>query len=141
VAYVVDASVAVKWLVTEDETDQAVALLQSGADLYAPILMQQEVSNTLWKKCRAGNISVADATNRIERLPKYVRPIAVEPDLVATFQLAIGIDHPVYDCVYLQAAIESGLPLITADRALARRARGLQGAAVILLSEWTRSVR
>jgi predicted nucleic acid-binding protein len=33
-------------------------------------------------------------------------------------ELSLGLRHPVYDCVYLAAAMAHGAPLLTADRAL-----------------------
>ena len=44
-AYVVDASVALKWLVVEEDAAKAVDLLQSGADLFAPRLIIDEIAN------------------------------------------------------------------------------------------------
>jgi predicted nucleic acid-binding protein len=141
VAYIVDASVAVKWFVNEEGTAQALGLLRSGSELYAPALMQQEVANTLWKKCRAGLLSAADASERIDRLPGYIRPMASEPDLAEAFRIATDIDHPVYDCLYVQASIESRLPLITADRRLFLRAGRLMQAVIYELSQWSSSSR
>jgi len=54
-AYIVDASVALKWLVVEENAAQAVSLLQSGSDLFAPRLIIDEVANALWKNV-VGNI-------------------------------------------------------------------------------------
>lgn len=53
---VVDASVAVKWLVAEEGSDVANRLLTDGGDLYAPRLMASEVANALWRKARLGEI-------------------------------------------------------------------------------------
>lgn len=53
---VVDASVAVKWLVAEEGSDAADRLLTDGDDLYAPRLMASEVAKTLWRKARLGEI-------------------------------------------------------------------------------------
>ncbi len=38
--------------------------------------------------------------------------------------LALDLDHPVYDCVYLALAIARDLPLVTADRRLIAAAQG-----------------
>ena len=51
---VVDASVAVKWLVTEPDSDIARELAAGGDDLHAPRLMTSEIANTLWRKTRSG---------------------------------------------------------------------------------------
>ena len=54
--FVVDASVAVKWLVVEEDTEVAQEVAASGHDLHAPRLMASEVANTVWHKARAGEI-------------------------------------------------------------------------------------
>ena len=53
---VVDASVATKWLVPEDNSDIANDLTVAGHELLAPRLMAFEVGNTLWRKARRGEI-------------------------------------------------------------------------------------
>ena len=59
--FVVDASVAVKLLVDEPDSDAARALTASGEELHAPRLMASEVANALWRKARLGQIERADA--------------------------------------------------------------------------------
>jgi predicted nucleic acid-binding protein len=44
---VVDASVAVKWYLSEDHTDAAEKLLDGGFDLHAPELIFTELGNVL----------------------------------------------------------------------------------------------
>ena len=46
---VIDASIAIKWVVEEDGTPQALALRQK-AKLIAPELLVGECANILWKK-------------------------------------------------------------------------------------------
>jgi predicted nucleic acid-binding protein len=58
--YVVDASIAVKWLVTENFSEQAVRLLDEELTLIAPELLFAEVGNALWVMCRRGIITKAD---------------------------------------------------------------------------------
>ena len=53
---VVDASVAVKWLIAEENSDAAHRLAASGDDLHAPRLMASEIANALWRKARMGEI-------------------------------------------------------------------------------------
>ena len=47
---VVDASVAVKWLVEEEGSASAERLLEGDHDLHAPRLMVPEIANALWRK-------------------------------------------------------------------------------------------
>ena len=53
---VVDASVAVRWLVAEEGSEAAHRLAASGDDLHAPRLMVSEIANALWRKARLGEI-------------------------------------------------------------------------------------
>ena len=55
--YVVDASIAVKWLVREPLHEVAMTLIDEDIALHAPSLILAEIGNTLWKKMRRGEIS------------------------------------------------------------------------------------
>jgi predicted nucleic acid-binding protein len=125
-AYVVDASVAVKWLVSEDLSEVAVSLLERGASLMAPDLIHAEVANALWAAARRGNLTPADVD---EALASFARaPIAVPSPLRGlipmAFRLATDLDHPVYDCIYLALALQQGHPLVTADERFLRAVAG-----------------
>ena len=66
---VVDASLAVKWLVEEDDSDKAHAALQSwvAQDItrIAPHLMPFEVANALHRRVLRGELNVGDSTRMI----------------------------------------------------------------------------
>jgi predicted nucleic acid-binding protein len=136
-AYIVDASVALKWLVVEEDTARAVDLLQSGSDLFAPRMIVDEVANALWKKCRRQQLKPPEALERIRLLPRYFKSLFDMSDADIVLDLAITIDHPVYDCFYLQAARDRGLPLVTADQSLSRKASLVPAVTVYDLSQWT----
>lgn len=116
---VVDTSVAVKWVVPEDGagieagTEAALALL-SGS-LAAPDCLRGEFANAMFKKVRRGEIGQEQAQAAFAVLPETLAffPAAdlVEPAL----QLAFDLGHPVHDCIFLVAAIQRGVPLVTAD--------------------------
>ena len=63
---VVDASLAVKWLVNEVDTDRALALarswVRSGIQPMAPYLMPVEVSNALYRRVSLKQMPILDAT-------------------------------------------------------------------------------
>ena len=115
--YVVDASVAVKWVVAEEFSDTAASLLTDGATLAAPALIFAEAASALWALRRRGEINAADVAVAVDALK--AAPLAIPftmPQLAATAtQLAIDIDHPVYDCFYLALAVQTCYPLVTAD--------------------------
>ena len=57
---VIDASIAIKWVVEEDGTDLTLALRQK-ARLMAPDLMVAECANILWKKVQRKELSNDEA--------------------------------------------------------------------------------
>ena len=69
---VVDASLAVKWLVREDDTDKALAMLRAWYDdevtPAAPHLLPFEVANALHRKVLRGQLSVGDSARMILQL-------------------------------------------------------------------------
>ena len=67
---IVDASVAVKWVVDEPDGDVAEALLEQR--LAAPTLWLAEAANALWSKCRRKHITeqeVHDACRMLVQAP------------------------------------------------------------------------
>ncbi len=116
--YVVDASVAVKWLVTEAYSEQAVRLLRGGITCIAPDLLFAEAGNALWAMCRRGDFNkddYAEAMNVLKEAPVAV-PVSTSSLIGAAGRLALDLDHPVYDCVYLALALQEGYPVVTADK-------------------------
>jgi predicted nucleic acid-binding protein len=113
---VVDASVAVKWVLRE-EHDATARRLLSNRRLLAPHLLWAEVGNTLWKRHRRRESSVEEVLRMIadvRRLP--VTTFAHWPLLPAALDLAIALDQTVYDCLYLALAETRSSVMVTADR-------------------------
>ena len=116
---IVDASVAVKWLFTEEGTVESRQLLAHRIVLYAPDFILTEVANVIWKKAQRKEI--ADPQPYLEELARLPDVVVLYPsaDLVAhAAAIALKIGHPVYDCLYLACAEVEGSPLITADAKL-----------------------
>ena len=128
-AYVVDASVAIKWVIPEPGTEAALALL--GHELIAPDLWVAECADILWRKQRLGEISAQEAglaARLLERAEIDLVPMRRLLDRATA--LAIALDHPAYDATYLALAETTGRTFVTADPQLARKAAG--GAARVL---------
>lgn len=112
---VVDASVALKWVLSEPGAEVAEALLDE--ELVAPALWLVEAANALWRRSLRGEISAEEARERLGEL--YNAPVtttAIETDLAAAADLALALGHPVYDCLYLALAIRESTYVITADQ-------------------------
>jgi predicted nucleic acid-binding protein len=136
---VVDASVALKWLVPESLSDAAENVLDANEDLVAPDLLLVEAANALWKKVRRREMTDPDASEVLAVLGTMrleLRPTA--PHLDRALKLASALDHPVYDCVYLALAESARARLVTDDASLVRRVRRRRGMpSVIALSTFS----
>jgi predicted nucleic acid-binding protein len=127
---VVDASVALKWYLPERGAEGAGRLLAAAIDgsreLLAPELIAAELANVLWKKVRRGECGAEEAGELLALFsvdaPRLLETLPLAP---RALELALRLGQPVYDCLYLAAAIENEASLATADAALARRARGV----------------
>ena len=118
---VVDASVALKWVLDEPGSEAAVALRDH--ELIAPALWLAEAANALWRKARTGEITAEEANARLSELRKApVASLSMEPHLERALMLAIEIGHPIYDCIYLALALHHGTHVVTADRRFAAAA-------------------
>jgi predicted nucleic acid-binding protein len=115
---VVDASVAVKWVVEEEGTTRAVAL-RSSFVFTAPELILAECANILWKKAQRGELTRPQAVLAARLLEQSGVDFVTLQGLSETAtQLALELSHPAYDCVYLALASRRGLRFVTADRRL-----------------------
>lgn len=116
--YVVDASVAVKWIVTETFSEQAVQLLDMDLTLIAPELLFAEATNALWAMCRRGDITKADLAEAMDvlRMAPIEVPVPMRQLAASAARLAADLDHPAYDCFYLALSVQEQHPVVTADR-------------------------
>ena len=127
-ATVLDASVAVRWLVTESGSADAAALLARPTRWIAPRLMLTEVAGALHRKVAAGKLREMLASEALEELlgtvsAGEIRLAQDERVLVAAFALAMLLKHSVPDCMYLALAEQESAGLATADHALAALAQ------------------
>lgn len=125
---VVDASVAVKWLVAEADEDAAEQLLLSDDELAAPLLLRVEVTAAIARKARFQEITVDDASAAIELWSSIlggsdISLMAEDDDLHGALKLSLELNHPLQDCIYLALAKRLDAPLVTADHRFAAKAR------------------
>ncbi|MFG1479954.1 type II toxin-antitoxin system VapC family toxin [Xanthobacter sp. V4C-4] len=135
---IVDASVAVKWCVEEEEADIAEIVLRSAKEIRAPRLLFGEVANAIWKKVWRGDLLPRTGMEAISLLPGCIHTVVDKDELLFTaLEIAVTYNHPVYDCVYIACAREFDLPLVTADARLLRKFRSSPyGPSILLLSDW-----
>ena len=119
----IDASVAIKWVVQEAGTEQALALKRDHR-MAAPDLLMAECANILWKKAARTELTpeqAAFAARLLERAD--IELVPMRSLLEAATRLALDLDHPAYDCIYLALALQDRAPLVTADARMLARIR------------------
>ena len=119
---VVDTSVVFKWFVPEPDSDAAAALI--GQDMIAPALLLLECGNAFWKKIRQDEETVENAATALASLPRFVTIEPDEPIAQTAFALAVQLQHPIYDCMFLALAERRNVALATADLKLMERCAG-----------------
>ena len=126
--YVIDASVACRFLLVEDLSDKAELVLESflegSCDLKAPKLIVYEVGNTLWKAVNQGLIEAEEAREKISYLVKLkIDSIELDEKMHKSILVwSVKNDATYYDEAYVVSSKFSGATLLTADDALYRKA-------------------
>ena len=90
----------------------------------APDLLIAECANALWKKVRRKELSTQEASLAARLLQRA--DIELEPmrDLIEpATRLAVALDHPAYDCLYLALAEVNESEFVTADETFCRKVR------------------
>jgi predicted nucleic acid-binding protein len=114
--FVVDANVAIKWVLTEIHSDTATRLLDNSYELLVPDFFFSEVGNVLWKRVRRGEINPETANAYLNAiLDVDLRTFNSQRLISQALEIAIVVQQAVYDCVYLTLAIVNQCQMVTAD--------------------------
>src|SRR5215472_17624362 len=93
---VVDASVAVKWILPEEGHEDALRLQEryqdEKVDLVAPYLLVSETASVLWKRSRRGDLSPHDAQRCFHQFLQD-SPILLDSAGVSISALALALAH------------------------------------------------
>jgi len=118
----VDASLAAKWALAEDDSDLALLLYsqRSTDGIVAPAFMPVEVTNAIWKRVVRAQFSLSDAQEALADFVDFrVDLIAANRVHQEALGLAARFSRPnVYDMHYVALAQIAGCDLWTADRRL-----------------------
>lgn len=129
---VVDASIALKWVIDESDSDTAEALLAMWNNeeivMLAPILLVYEVANILYQNVRKGKITLRRAKEALEEILLIGLELDFSQDpalAMRAMELAAQYNLPaVYDPQYLALAESKGCEFWTADTRLWNSIRG-----------------
>jgi predicted nucleic acid-binding protein len=126
-AYVVDASVVVKWYLTEEEAaDKAASLLdllyRERVVLSAPSLIMYEVPRSFHRAVRQRRITRHLAEQHLARFLQLQLIIVDRPEVLSeAMRIAEEYRCNFYDACYLALAELLGLPFLFADDKLERQ--------------------
>lgn len=126
--YVLDSSVALKWVLPEADSGRAIRLrdeYRNGLhELLAPDIFPPEIANALASAERQKRIRIGESyiyLNDVLSAAPAQRPSA--PLLARAMEIAIASKRAVYDCIYLALAETEACELVTADDQFARGLR------------------
>lgn len=114
---VLDASVAIKWYIRENDSDAAQKLLDSDVMFFAPDLFLAEVVGALIRQHREyRQLTKDDVRLAIEDVLRVgIEMVPSRVLLPRAAEIAIELGHPVRDCFYLALAERWDTVMITAD--------------------------
>jgi len=129
-AFVVDCSVAMAWLFSDEATPKTAALLNRLATETAlvPAWWFIEITNVLAMAERKGRITPAQSDAFVADLGKLgIERDDEAPDRAFTYLLTLCRRHRLtsYDAIYLDLAVRHNLPLATLDEDLRKSAKKL----------------
>lgn len=120
---VVDASVAVQWVLPEPQTPKAVRLrneFRAGFhELLAPDIFPAEVAHALTRAERKGILRPGLSVRRLNSVlsdPPALHPYL--PLLGQAVAISSATRQGLYDCLYVALALREGCDLVRADRKL-----------------------
>lgn len=115
---ILDASAAIEVVLHRPKADTIAGVLRSADLTVAPDLYVSEITNAIWKYVRAGG-------NPDEYAGILLDAVQIVDDLIPStelfreaFDLSTQHLHPVYDSMYLVAAIRNQASLLTLDKRL-----------------------
>lgn len=121
---VVDASLAIKWVIDEPYTSEALALLSEWGtrqvSIIAPSLLTFEAVNAIYKRVSRNQLSLGEARRALADLLLITPVLDHEPDIhIRALELAHQFNQRAsYDAHYLALAGREGCPYWTADERL-----------------------
>ncbi len=129
---IVDASIAIKWVLAEVDSFRAETLLaewiKTGIKIFAPDLLAYELTNALYRKVRKGEITLERAKEALEEISHTEITFNFSSDFALStraIELASFFNLPAtYDSHYLALAEHKGCELWTADMRMWNSVKG-----------------
>jgi predicted nucleic acid-binding protein len=127
--FVLDCSVAAKWVLPEPDRSPALALFERYASgdvlLIAPDILLAEFASLVAKRNRRTQISTEQAREAFSLMTKCAPQLFdTHPRLYRALDLSLRDQLSLWDSIYLALALERDCPVLTADLRLFRAGKG-----------------
>ncbi len=123
---VIDASVALKWVLDEPDSHFAEALVRSSEDLLVPDFWLGEATNVLWLQVRRKLMTAQEAREGLALLRAQIEPTpTADLDLHdVALEIGLAINHSPYDTLYVAFALAMGAAaVVVADGSFVKSMR------------------
>lgn len=117
--FVIDCSVAAKWLFLEEGSLKAENLLEELSFFFVPDLFVVEIDAVISKKVRQREISSEEAFQKtVERKKLPYKILGYNDISKLAFEISVSLPVTLYDATYIATAIEKHGVVYTADQRL-----------------------
>jgi|AntRauTorcE11898_2_1112593.scaffolds.fasta_scaffold08513_3 predicted nucleic acid-binding protein len=119
--YVLDASLAAKWIFLEKDSDKAEQLLETHFGFIVPDLFYVEMDSIIGKKVRKNELDASEAPQKREQVRRIATDVIYHKTVAdLAFEISISLPVTLYDAFYLSLAVEKKTVMWTADDRLVR---------------------
>jgi predicted nucleic acid-binding protein len=133
--FVIDCSVAIKWLFLEKGSDQSEKLIGKFSTFLIPALFLIEMDAVITKKVRIGELKAEKALDKSKAVRKLPFQIVEYDEIFSLiFDLATSLPITLYDATYVATAIEYNAVVYTADQRL------VNGLSNTMLNQYVKSI-
>lgn len=133
--FIIDTSVAAKWLFLEEGSDEAETLLEQFSFFFVPDLFLVEIDSVIAKKVRKNEITTDEALTIKDKKGELPYRVIEYSDISRlAFEISISLPVTIYDATYVATAIEKHGLVYTADQRL------INGLSNTSLSKYIRSI-
>jgi predicted nucleic acid-binding protein len=123
---ILDTSAALCVAIRGEQSLQLMPVLEAASSVLCPQFARVEMGNALWKYIRWQGLPLDTALQHLEEasvlVDLWLDDASLMPQALA---LATKHEHPVYDMLYVAAALQHGGRLLTLDRKLKTLAQGI----------------
>lgn len=101
---------------------EAARVLERAPSIEVPDLFRAELANVVWKAVRTGFADVVQGREALRRAERLLLAVVPSNEIwESALDLAAEWDHPVYDTLFVAAAIKLETRVVTYDRRLRAR--------------------